>query len=46
MDLSEIMDIQDGLLEKKADLFLNYKPTNSVTPKTMRRKKDLPFTQP
>lgn len=37
MDLSEIMNIQDRLLENKADLLFNYELTNSVTPDTMRR---------
>lgn len=39
MDLSEIMNIQDGLLENKADLLFNYEVTNSVAPNTMRRQK-------
>lgn len=39
MDLSEIMNIQDRLLENKADLLFNYELTNSVTPNTMKRQK-------
>jgi len=39
MDLSEIVNIQDRLLENQADLLFNYDPTNSVTPNTERRQK-------
>lgn len=36
MDLSEIVDVQDGLLENEANLLFNYKLTSSVTLNTMR----------
>lgn len=39
MDLSKIMNIQDGFLANKADLLFNYEPTNSATPNTVRRQK-------
>lgn len=39
MDLSEIMNIQDRLLENKADFLFNYELTNSVTPNTMKKQK-------
>jgi len=39
MDLSEIMNIQDGLLENNAYLLFNYEITVSVTASTIRRQK-------
>lgn len=39
MDLSKIMNIQDGLLQNKADSSFGYEPTSSATPNTMRRQK-------
>lgn len=39
MDLSEIMNIQDRLLENKADLLFNYELTSSVTPNATTRQK-------
>lgn len=39
MDLSEIVDVQDGLLENEANLLFNYKLTSSVTLNTMRGQK-------
>lgn len=39
MDLSEIMNIQDRLLENKADFLFNYELTNSVTQNTMKKQK-------
>lgn len=38
MDLSQIMNIQDGFLQNKAHLLLDHKLTNSVTPHTTREK--------
>lgn len=38
MDLSKIMNIQDGFLQNKADLLLDHKLTNSATPNTTRQK--------
>lgn len=39
MDLSEIVDVQDGLLENEANFLFNDKLTSSVTPNAMRRQK-------
>lgn len=41
MDLSEIVDVQDGLLENEANLLFNYKLISSVTLNTMRGQKIL-----
>lgn len=39
MDLSEIVNIQDRLLENKADLLFNYELRSFVPPNTMSRQK-------
>lgn len=39
MDLSKIMNIQDGFLQSKADLLFDYKLINSATPNTRRKQK-------
>lgn len=38
MDLSKIMNIQDGFLQSKADLLLDRELINSITPNTVRQK--------
>lgn len=39
MDLSKIMNIQDGFLENRADLLFNYELRNSAAPKQRGDKK-------